>query len=73
MSTVVEDITITIPKGGRPSAYKPEYADTLRSERTTMSINEMATFHGVSRATMCRWLKKAGCVNERARQESESE
>lgn len=68
MSTVVEYITITIPKGGRPSAYKPEYAEVLQNERTTMSINEMAAFHGVSRATMCRWLKKAGCVHERTKE-----
>lgn len=58
-----EYITITIPKGGRPPKELTENeAATLCFERLTMTVREMADFHGVSMATMNRWLKKARCI-----------
>ena len=49
-----------IHKGGRPPIPRPEgfYQELLR-EYETMTINQMAQCHGVTRTTISRWLKIA--------------
>ena len=51
---------ILIPKGGRPKKkYSAVLLEQLLTERTTISVKEMAELHGVSVPTMYRMLKAA--------------
>lgn len=51
---------ITIPCGGRPKKeYSANFLATLQFQSLTMTQKEIAELHGVSRATIARWLKKA--------------
>lgn len=62
---------ITIPCGGRPvKELEPSMIITLQMQRMQMTVQEMADFHKVSRSTMHRWLKKAGCVNGKEKAQS---
>lgn len=61
-------ITVTHPVGGRPvKELSPQMIITLQMQRTNMTVKEMAEFHGVSEATMYRWLRKVRDVNAKAK------
>lgn len=56
MTTTKKDIH----KGGRPPVKRPEgFYETILKEYETMTTGQMATFHGVTRTTISRWLKIA--------------
>jgi hypothetical protein len=53
-------MTRDIHKGGRPRITRPEgFYEALLREYDTMTTSQMATFHGVTRQTISRWLKVA--------------
>lgn len=56
----MKQIKRDIHKGGRPPLNRPaDFYQTILQEYETMTIGQMATFHGVTRTTISRWLKIA--------------
>ena len=49
-----------IHAGGRPKINRPDsFYQEILSEYETMTINQMASAHSVSRSTIARWLRIA--------------
>ena len=47
-----------IHKGGRPRLYDENFYKSIVDEYETNTISQLCKLHGVSRATICLWLKK---------------
>ncbi len=64
-----------IHKGGRPKVVRPDgFYMALLNEYQTATIGQLAVARGVSKATICRWLRTArtiaaqqgGAIDEKA-------
>lgn len=69
MITKVKDIH----KGGRPPIVRPEgFYKRILEEYEVMTTGQMAKVHGVTRPTICRWLKIARLEAQDEQRQSES-